>query len=450
MKEYGFTLIELLIVIVILAIVSYLGITNLISYQRNIVLDSTVKEIVAYLEQAQGKSMSRENDKIWGVYFKNGDSDFYELYSTDSNYAGGSTATIVFLPSGTEFSEPTEGNSKEIQFSKLFGTTTSTEIKIAIKGTTKTKTISINSEGRIVFNPEPSASFLSGYTTRKPITITEQSGSNLTDYQILLTIDTQSLIGDSPSKMNNDCSDIRFTTDDGITTIPYWLEKDCNTTSTKIWVKVPSILANGTATIYFYYGNPSASSASNGSATFEFFDDFSGDLSKWTVVSNTWEIQADDTLRGYGPASSDPAIKTNYTGTDYAFYAKRKLVGNDGLNLDVRFTDKSNRYFVNERSDTNKLQLQRIVAGSSDILSEISQTLVENEWYTSEIAIVGSTVSFWYDGVKKFDDVNVGTDLSSSYAALSDWWGSPDAYFDDTRIRKYTSPEPTYFIGAEE
>jgi len=44
---------------------------------------------------------------------------------------------------------------------------------------------------------------------RIPINITENSGNNLTDYQVLLIINTQQLI--SQGKMRSDCSDIRFT-----------------------------------------------------------------------------------------------------------------------------------------------------------------------------------------------------------------------------------------------
>jgi hypothetical protein len=72
---------------------------------------------------------------------------------------------------------------------------------------------------------------------RKPINITENSGSNLTDYQILVTVDTQILI--SASKMRSDCGDIRFIDSDNSTNLSYWIESGINTSSTKIWVKVP-------------------------------------------------------------------------------------------------------------------------------------------------------------------------------------------------------------------
>jgi hypothetical protein len=102
---------------------------------------------------------------------------------------------------------------------------------------------------------------LAGYSYRRQITINNTSNSNnLTDFQVLVILDTQSLI--SAGKMRNDCGDIRFTDTDGQTLLNYWLESGCNTTNTRIWVKVPSIPANSTKTIYVYYGNPSATSAS--------------------------------------------------------------------------------------------------------------------------------------------------------------------------------------------
>ncbi|MEM4773003.1 MAG: DUF2341 domain-containing protein [Nanoarchaeales archaeon] len=97
---------------------------------------------------------------------------------------------------------------------------------------------------------------------RIPITIKENSGNNLTDYQILVTLDTASLI--SQGKMRSDCGDIRFTDSDGITLLNYWIEPNtCNTENTRIWVKVPYIPASSTKTIYLYYGNPEATSLSN-------------------------------------------------------------------------------------------------------------------------------------------------------------------------------------------
>ena len=111
------------------------------------------------------------------------------------------------------------------------------------------------------------ADWLSGWKYREIITIDNtQNPNTLTDYQVLATVDTVSLI--SAGKMNTDCSDMRFTDVDG-SLINYWLESGCNSGNTKLWVKVPSIPAFSTKTIYAYYGNPSASSASNVTKTFD-------------------------------------------------------------------------------------------------------------------------------------------------------------------------------------
>jgi len=62
--------------------------------------------------------------------------------------------------------------------------------------------------------------------------------------------------------MRSDCGDIRFTDANG-NPLNYWIESGCNTANTVIWVKVPSIPANGQVTVYMYYGNPNALSESN-------------------------------------------------------------------------------------------------------------------------------------------------------------------------------------------
>jgi hypothetical protein len=109
--------------------------------------------------------------------------------------------------------------------------------------------------------------WLTGWSYRRPVTINNASNPNLlTDYQVLVTVDTASLI--AAGKMKADGGDIRFTDTDGTTLLPYWVEGPINASNTKIWVKVPQIPANGTKTIYLYYGNPTAQSESSIANTF--------------------------------------------------------------------------------------------------------------------------------------------------------------------------------------
>jgi len=111
----------------------------------------------------------------------------------------------------------------------------------------------------------------SDWLYKKPITI-NYSGSSLSDFQILVTADTESLIS---SKMQTDCGDIRMidSNEGAGDELDYWIEPGtCNTTSTRIWVEVPSITGN--KTIYMYYGKADAPNGSSGSDTFVYFNDF--------------------------------------------------------------------------------------------------------------------------------------------------------------------------------
>lgn len=122
-----------------------------------------------------------------------------------------------------------------------------------------------------------------GWQHNSPLTITN-AGSALSNQQVKLTINTASLV--AAGQMQADGDDIRFSLqNDCCTPLCYWIEKGMNTASTDIWVKLPNI-PSGTLTINLLHGNASASAGKDGTCTFEFFDDFSGNAlntSKWSV-----------------------------------------------------------------------------------------------------------------------------------------------------------------------
>ncbi|MFN8396390.1 MAG: DUF2341 domain-containing protein [Bacteroidia bacterium] len=107
----------------------------------------------------------------------------------------------------------------------------------------------------------------SGWSWSKPITVTENSGATLTNYQLKLYVDTQTLI--AAGRMQADGDDIRFGADcPGNTLLSHWVEGPINDDSTVIWVKIPSLPASGTSTIFMFYGNAAATSASAIAGTF--------------------------------------------------------------------------------------------------------------------------------------------------------------------------------------
>jgi len=164
-----------------------------------------------------------------------------------------------------------------------------------------------------------------GWNDRKPVTI-NNLGDALSDYQVLVTLNSSNF---DYSKANPDGSDIRFVDGDNTIALNYWIEEWNAAGDSRIWVAVPSVDGSGSTTIYMYYGNSGASDASDGDATFEFFDDFLGtslDKNKWQLgngvpyyyypincrVSNstlvTWSV-----ISGWQTINSDYTIPSSET-----------------------------------------------------------------------------------------------------------------------------------------
>ena len=118
---------------------------------------------------------------------------------------------------------------------------------------------------------------------KRPIVITNNSSSSISDYQIQVNPFIS-------SAFTTAYNSIRFTKSDG-TEIPYWQES-----TTSYWIKYTGSLPTGTSTIYMYYGNTSAvqsgAYANNGSNTFLAFDDFSdGSISaNWSSLGGNGTI----------------------------------------------------------------------------------------------------------------------------------------------------------------
>ena len=112
--------------------------------------------------------------------------------------------------------------------------------------------ISRNDEGEVL------SWMSSSWTYRRGIAVDNAGATELTNEDVLIELDTASLV--TAGKMQNDCDDLRVTDSDTTTAINYWIESGCNTSTTQIWVKIPTLPSEG-KTIYFYYGNETAINA---------------------------------------------------------------------------------------------------------------------------------------------------------------------------------------------
>lgn len=136
---------------------------------------------------------------------------------------------------------------------------------------------------------------LPAWLYKKEITIAGSSGAG-TDYQVLLKIgasvsatgDDVHLEGNSldfPAG-RNDGGDLRFTNSAEDTELSFWVEKVVGSGASAVahvWVKVGENL-DTSKTIFVYYGNGSASNASNGADTFVLFDEMTSYTANWTAT----------------------------------------------------------------------------------------------------------------------------------------------------------------------
>jgi hypothetical protein len=304
--------------------------------------------------------------------------------------------------------------------------------------------------------------FLPGWDYRRPIIIDNtQNSSNLTDYQVLVTVDTASII--SAGKMRSDGGDIRFTDSDGLTSLNYWIESGINTSSTLIWVKVPSIPASSKKTIYLYYGNPSATSTSSDTATFDYAD--RGDqIGSWTRAGSSGQ----STTEG-NPAPSYYAVSTSGS----YMYRNISLTPLRIITFNVKSNKLGNFFFLVDSSGAG--QMYRIDTRSGNYSGFATTTswtswnsptagftATANAWYKFTIVITSSTSATLYYTATTDASPRSGTfgTLLGTYSItnnggyiglVGDVAGSSyTTWWDNIIVRKYTSPEPTTSVGAEQ
>jgi len=114
--------------------------------------------------------------------------------------------------------------------------------------------------GAVEFDYITDPSWLTGYSYRKAITIDHTyADSDLTDFPLYVKISADADIGDGALATGYD---IRFTTSDGSTIMPYermsWTGGGGADVTANFWVKVPTVAGASNTIIYIYYGDADA------------------------------------------------------------------------------------------------------------------------------------------------------------------------------------------------
>lgn len=260
-------------------------------------------------------------------------------------------------------------------------------------------------------------------------------------------------------------ADFRFTTSDGKTNIPYYLEKfTADGQNARIWLKVSSI-PNGDSDIYIYYGNASAVSASSAANTFSVYDDF-GDES----IGSVWNSQSGE---GTITESSSDTLDFSYSGTDTDwwsdgrevtalelaslpsgdFWAQIKLnsytVNSSTMAGIAIYQDDSNVYMFGREHDGTNSRFQVDKIGTYNLSNYDTTTLPAYLAIWKESSSYAFYMSFDQFNWRKVS--NTYSDITFNHIVLfGKSWNSNSLAFsmDDFFIRKTLATPPTIAING--
>ncbi|MHB8362013.1 MAG: DUF2341 domain-containing protein [Patescibacteria group bacterium] len=239
-----------------------------------------------------------------------------------------------------------------------------------------------------------------------PITINNSGNSNaLTNYQVLVTVNTASLI--TSGELLSDCRDLRFRDSNQTTNLTnYWIE-NCNNTATKIWVQVPSIQASSTKTIYMYYGGSSTDVAQS-SITNTFLGEISGLIGDWPMNESSGQ-----TIYDYSGNSN--------TGTAYGttivpgkFGNARNLNGTNSNYIEAPI----GTYFGGNNPLTASAWVD-VTSTTNGPIVGITQSNPPGNWNMPFLSINGTTIYGWLWGVNGNIPLSYTTTLGWHYLTIT-------------------------------
>lgn len=311
---------------------------------------------------------------------------------------------------------------------------------------------------------------LPGWASSKVKIINGSTAGAVTNYQMKITVHksngtdtaTDVYLG---SVVRDDFGDVRFTDSDGTTLLDYWLDAIVSGVSADVWVEVPSIpIDPGTATIFLYYNNPSATTTSNGTNTFLFFDDFSANtMSNYTMFNIGASIPGSFSWDSINQLMSVGSVNTTWHRILYNLSAFNKNVAVAAkLRFDAFGADRNNN--GRAASVTNRASLNgtypddgdaggfdsrpvstpqtRIKWGIDAQITIGSQSYTTGVWYNIEVASYETLVNFFLNNVLNLTGTQTQPVPATGYIGFQIY--ESNTSWDDLRVRNYIFPEPTF------
>lgn len=294
--------------------------------------------------------------------------------------------------------------------------------------------------------------WLTGWSRRKTVTITGEAGAG-TNYQVNLSIGDASA-GDFHLKGN--CTsfpnDIQVTDNDQTTTLDYWVE-DLTIDPITMWVEVADSLEDN-VDICVYYSKSGESSASNGTNTFLFFDDFEDAVAgDWTTAAATVTYNSTDQAHSGSQSMKQHSMTS---AAAYISVTHSENIAIDIWHLQVGSTYRSYFYHGNGIKRVTVCSVYYSLKYYDKTWNDTGKDFTVNTWHKVTLKNFNWTANT-FDLYMDDDIAQAGAGMQSN-SGHKDQLGvtlhivtAADAYKDDVVIRKYTLPEPAFgSAGAEE
>jgi hypothetical protein len=299
----------------------------------------------------------------------------------------------------------------------------------------------------------------SSWSKRKPIYLNVTSTPTQRNYQVLLNITYN-------NDMKNDFSDLRFVNySNGSKELDYWIENKSDGNWALVWVEIDDNITTINQTLaWIYYGNPDATSISNGSNTFVLFDDFIGssyDDSIWgtNAVEGAEYNISNGLLRMWGGWNAGGG--NYYFASENSFNSPiivqaRANISSITSDMDLSFGFQNSQttewwtnsncvwclYDSNGGGSANCKEIK--TNGVEDTGSEVTST----DWQTHIIKYTTSGVNY-YDSNLGWLNTTRSTYSPFYFSLAGDTDSSSAVYVDYVFLRNYSFEDPIYTIGSE-
>ena len=302
-----------------------------------------------------------------------------------------------------------------------------------------------------------------GWNYRQEIKFNNPSSTLLSDFQVEFVLPTASLVSNSKAQANG--SDVRIVDFNG-NDLNFWIDDDTyNTSSTSFWVKMDSLAPTGNTSIFIFYGKTGEISNSNGSATFEMFDDFNGSIlsSKWSSCdssNNNITISNGNLILASSSGNNTSIISDSIFSDSKPVRVEMDLeiISNGKLFLGIESSSTSSGLGMsyNAYGGTSLMELETSSSTNSALcksttsLANFSALNVLGTWSYSKYASNFSYLS-WPGGI--YPNYNESQNQLGNHrillSSLNQGSGNSSASIDWVRARKYSSANITFTVESE-